>query len=175
MRALNLSRRAADKLYASAASGGALRPLHTRDTSFSDQATPMQQVNNPIKDKTVVIADDDDITRELLRGVLRSAGLRVVGEASDGVRGLDLYQKQKPEIVCLDIDMPEMSGLDALKKIREVDKDTIVLMITGVATGSNVRDAISSRANGIIVKPFNTAKIVGEIERALTRRSASKA
>jgi two-component system, chemotaxis family, chemotaxis protein CheY len=133
----------------------------------------MQQTTSLVKDRSVVIADDDDITREMLRGVLRAAGLRVIGEASEGARALDLYQKQKPEIVCLDIDMPTMSGLETLKKIREKDAHTIVLMITGVATGDNVRGAIAAKASGIIVKPFNTAKIVAEIERAMTRRQAA--
>jgi two-component system chemotaxis response regulator CheY len=134
----------------------------------------MQVNTSAVKDKSVVIADDDEITRELLRGLLRTAGLRVVGEGADAARALDQYQKLKPEIVCLDIDMPGgMSGLEVLTKIREQDQHTIVLMITGVATGANVRGAIAARANGIIVKPFNSAKIVGEIERALTRRAAS--
>jgi two-component system chemotaxis response regulator CheY len=135
----------------------------------------MQAPNNLIKDRTVVIADDDDVTRNVLRGVLRSAGLNVVGEASDGTRALELYQKLKPQIVCLDIDMPGTSGLAVLAKIREQDQQTIVLMITGVATGDNVRGAIASRTNGIIVKPFNTAKIVSEIEKAITRMQARKA
>jgi two-component system chemotaxis response regulator CheY len=133
----------------------------------------MQPNTNQVKDRSVVIADDDDVTREMLRGVLRAAGLRVIGEASEGARALDIYRKLKPEIVCLDIDMPGMNGMDALKKIRESDSDTIVLMITGMATGENVRGAIAARANGIIVKPFNTAKIVGEIERALAHRQSA--
>ena len=129
---------------------------------------------NLVKDRTVIIVDDDDITRELLRGVLRSAGLKVVGEGSDGGRAVDLFQKLKPEIVCLDIDMPVMGGLQALAKIRETSADAIVLMITGVATADNVRNAIAARASGIIVKPFNTAKIVADIERALARAQAKK-
>ncbi len=134
---------------------------------------PMDTVSSLLKNRTVVIADDDDVTRSLLGSVLRAAGLRVVGEGSDGVRALDLYQKLKPEIVCLDIEMPGMTGLEALAKIREQDTDAIVLMITGAATGDNVRSAISARANGIIVKPFNTARILTELERAITRKQAA--
>jgi len=133
----------------------------------------MDTGSNLIKNCTVVIADDDDITRNLLRGALRAAGVRVVGEGSDGTRALDLYQKLKPEVMCLDIEMPGMTGLEVLAKIRERDADTIVLMITGAATGENVRGAIAARANGIIVKPFNAAKILGEMERAFARKLAA--
>jgi two-component system chemotaxis response regulator CheY len=135
----------------------------------------MQPITSSVKDRSVVIADDDDITREMLRGVLRAAGLSVVAETGEGTRAVDLYRKLKPDIVCLDIDMPVMSGLDALKQIRENDSSTIVLMITGMATGDNVRDAIEARADGVIVKPFNTAKIVSAIERAMASRKASTA
>jgi two-component system chemotaxis response regulator CheY len=132
----------------------------------------MHLITSLIKDRSVVIADDDDITREMLRGVLRAAGLCVIGEASEGMRAMDLYRKLKPDVVCLDIDMPLMSGLEALKQIRANDHGTIVLMITGIATGDNVRGAIEARADGIIVKPFNTAKIVSAIDRAIAQRKA---
>jgi two-component system, chemotaxis family, chemotaxis protein CheY len=122
-----------------------------------------------VKNRSIVMVDDDDVTRELLRGILRTAGLRVVGEGNDGARAIDLYQKLKPEILCLDIDMPGMNGLEALAKVREISTDVIILMITAATTADNVRSAISAGANGIIAKPFNTAKIVAEIERAITR------
>ncbi|MBC7983724.1 MAG: response regulator [Candidatus Obscuribacterales bacterium] len=127
-----------------------------------------------VKNRSVVIVDDDDVTRELLRGILRTAGLQILGEGNDGNRAVFLYQKFKPEIICLDIDMPEMNGLEALAKIREQSADVIVLMISAATTGENVRAAIAGRANGIIAKPFNTAKIVAEIERALTRATDSQ-
>jgi two-component system chemotaxis response regulator CheY len=127
-----------------------------------------------IKDRTVVIADDDTVTRQLLRSLLIAAGLRVLGEAADGSRAFDLVNKFKPEIVCLDIEMPELSGLQVLGKIRESRLPAIVLMITGATTGENVRSAIAGNADGIIAKPFNTAKIIGEMERALARNSQEK-
>ena len=133
----------------------------------------MDAGSNLVKNCTVVVADDDDVTRNLLRTVLRAAGLRVIGEGNDGTQALNQYQKLKPEIVCLDIEMPGMTGLEVLAKIRETDAETIVLMITGAATGDNVRSAIAARANGIIVKPFNTAKILAEIERAITRKQVA--
>jgi two-component system chemotaxis response regulator CheY len=129
---------------------------------------------SPLKNRTVLIADDDVMTRQLLRGVLRAAGLEVVGEAGDGARAMGLFQKLKPQVVCLDIDMPEMNGLEALAKIRESNQEAVVLIVTAAPTGDNVRSAIAAHADGIIAKPFNTAKVVGEIERALNRKHAAK-
>jgi two-component system chemotaxis response regulator CheY len=122
-----------------------------------------------LKDKTVIIADDDDITCGLLRNVLRSIGMRVVAEARDGQEALAKFQKHQPQVICLDIEMPEMDGLAVLGKIRDANAATVVLMISGVATGTNVRQAQSSRADGFIVKPLNTAKVAEEIQRGLLR------
>lgn len=129
----------------------------------------METSTSPVVNRSVVIADDDDVTRTLLRNLLRTAGLRVVGEAADGARAFDAFQKLKPEIVCLDIEMPELSGLEVLAKIRESKAEAIVLMITAATSGENVRSAIAGRADGIIAKPFNTTKIIGEMERAIAR------
>jgi two-component system, chemotaxis family, chemotaxis protein CheY len=128
------------------------------------------EITNPLlKDRLVLIADDDELTRNLLRNVLRALGMRIVGDAGDGQRALELFGKAKPEIVCLDIDMPKLSGLEVLARIREQDQIAVVLMISGATTGDNVRGAIAGRADGIIAKPFNTAKIVRELERAVGR------
>jgi two-component system, chemotaxis family, chemotaxis protein CheY len=134
----------------------------------------MEISTSQVKDRSVVLADDDDVTRQLLGGVLRAAGLRVVGEAADGARALEMFTRLKPEIVCLDIEMPEMSGLDVLAKIREANTAAIVLMITGATSGENVRSAIAGHADGIIAKPFNTAKVIGEMERALARSISAR-
>ena len=134
----------------------------------------METSTSPVVNRSVVIADDDDVTRTLLRNLLRTAGLRVVGEAADGARAFEMFQKVKPEIVCLDIEMPELSGLEVLAKIRESNGHAIVLMITAATSGDNVRSAIAGRADGIIAKPFNTTKIIGEMERAIARTAQKK-
>jgi two-component system chemotaxis response regulator CheY len=134
----------------------------------------METSTSPVVNRSVIVADDDDITRTLLRNLLRTAGLRVVGEASDGTKAFEAFQKLKPDIVCLDIEMPELSGLEVLAKIREGGSAAIVLMITAATSGENVRSAIAGRADGIIAKPFNTTKIIGEMERAIARSQARK-
>lgn len=132
----------------------------------------MSDYLNPLlKDKTVVIADDDDITCGLLRNVLRSLGMQVVAEARDGQEALAKFHKHQPQVICLDIEMPEMDGLAVLSKIRDANAAAVVLMISAAPTGNNVRQAQSSGADGFIVKPFNAAKVAAEIERGLRRRS----
>lgn len=119
--------------------------------------------------KTVVVADDDDVTRGLLAGVLRKIGLNVLGAARDGTSALVAFHKHRPQIVCLDIEMPGMSGLEVLGKIREENTQVIALIITASPTPDNVQMAIKAGANGVIAKPFSTAKIAADIAKALAR------
>jgi two-component system chemotaxis response regulator CheY len=126
-----------------------------------------------VQDMTVVVADDDAITRGLLCAVLRGIGMNVCDEARDGARALAATQKLRPSVLCLDIEMPGLSGLEALQKLRETDKDTVVLMITGATTGDNVRAAIAGGADGVIAKPFSAGKLVSELQRVLARRGRS--
>jgi two-component system chemotaxis response regulator CheY len=119
---------------------------------------------------SAVVVDDDSITRGLLSAVLRNAGMRVLEEARDGTQALALTQKLRPDLLCLDIEMPGVSGLEALQKLRETDKDTIVLMITGATTADNVRAAVAGGADGVIAKPFSAGKLVAEMQRALAKR-----
>lgn len=123
------------------------------------------------KDWTAVIAEDDDVVRGLLRGVLRNIGINVVEETRDGIQAVAAYARHKPHIVCLDIAMPNMDGLAALAKIREVPSNTLVLMVTGTTTAENVKLALAAGADGFIAKPFTAAKISQQIERALARRA----
>jgi len=128
-----------------------------------------------LRDRTALIADDDDITRELLRGILRAAGVNVVSDAANGKAAVEQCRKSSPDFVCLDIEMPELNGLEALEQIREFDQHAIVLIVTATATASNVRTAMERRANGIIAKPFNSAKVIAEMERAYTRARGATA
>jgi len=124
--------------------------------------------------RTVIIADDDQIIRDLLRAILRKAGLQVVAEISTGNRAIAAYKTHRPEIVCLDINMPGMSGLEVLHAIREMSADAIVILISGQTTQDNITQAIEGKADGVIVKPFNSARVTEEIGRALRRRQSGR-
>lgn len=123
--------------------------------------------------RTVFIADDDEVARALLQSMLGAAGLQVVGEAADGQQALADIKRLTPDVVCLDIDMPLMSGLDVLARLRQGNAAAphmIVLLITAAPTAQNVRQAIQACADGVIAKPFNQDKIASEISRAAARK-----
>lgn len=123
---------------------------------------------------TVLIADDDDTARTLLKSVLQASGLQVVAEAADGRQALNDAQRLQPDVVCLDIDMPQMNGLDVLARLRVDNSKLVALIITASPTAKNVREAIQVKADGVIAKPFNQAKIKTEIDRALKRKHLVK-
>jgi len=115
----------------------------------------------PVQTKRVLIVDDNDMMRTLLRAILRSENeYEVVGEARNGLVALDMCDRTRPDVVCLDVMMPEMDGLEALREIKAKRPETQVIMITGTPSASNVQEALSLGANGFIVKPFNAAKIL---------------
>ncbi len=111
--------------------------------------------------KRVLIVDDNDVMRTLLRAILRSENqFEVVGEARNGLAAVEMNERMKPDIVCLDVVMPEMDGLEALRAIKQKRPETQVVMITGTPSAGNVQEAMSLGANGFIIKPFNAARII---------------
>lgn len=119
--------------------------------------------------KRVLIVDDNDVMRTLLRAILRSDNnFEVIGEARNGSIAVELAERLKPDIVCLDVVMPEMDGLEALREIKSTRAETQVVMITGSPSANNVQEAMTLGANGFIVKPFNAAKILDTLA-ALSR------
>lgn len=113
----------------------------------------------------VLVVDDDNLMRELLKAILREEDCQVVGEAKDGQGALSACDKLRPDLVCLDVNMPGMSGIDILKTLRANHPDTRVIMVTGDASLGTVREAVSLGAAGYIIKPF-TAGRVGDALRA---------
>lgn len=117
----------------------------------------------------VVIIDDYDMTRSLLKIILRGEQFDIVGEATDGQSGLELCLKLKPDMVLLDVIMPVMNGIEALEKIHMHLPQALVMMVTGNDEHSVVNEAISKGASGYIVKPFNTASVIETMNQARDR------
>jgi two-component system, chemotaxis family, chemotaxis protein CheY len=130
---------------------------------------PASQMSADVK-RTVFIADDDEVARALLKSLLVASGMNVVGEAADGKQALADIKRLSPDIVCLDIDMPMMSGLDVLARVRGTNDRMIALIVTASPTAQNVREAIQVKADGVIAKPFSQEKIHSEITRAAARK-----
>jgi CheY-like chemotaxis protein len=114
---------------------------------------------------TAVVADDNGSIRMLLQGLLTNIGFTVVETAANGAEAVAAVRAHRPGVVCLDIDMPVMSGMDALPRIREESPLTGVVMVTANATREFVERAVTQGARGYIVKPLRQASI----ERVMTR------
>lgn len=109
--------------------------------------------------KRVLITDDAAFMRLSLKSMLERNGFEVVGEAENGAIAIEKYKFLKPDIVTLDITMPVMDGLTALKQIKAFDKNAKVMMISAMGQESIVREAVISGALGFVIKPFNEEKI----------------
>lgn len=118
---------------------------------------------------SVVIADDNDMMRGVLRAMLRGEEYDVIGEASNGVLAVDIAERLKPDIVCLDVMMPEKNGIEALCEIKATQPEIEVVMVTGNSDPATVQESIQNGASGFIIKPFNAARVLDTLARVGTR------
>jgi len=115
----------------------------------------------------VLIVDDLAFIKIVLRDILEKSGFRVVGEASDGVQAIALYQDTRPDVVLMDITMPGMDGLTALKKIREIDPAARIIMCSALGQQKLIVQAIQLGAKDFIIKPFQPQRVVSALKKAL--------
>ncbi len=119
--------------------------------------------------RRTLIVDDDSMSRMILRAVLLDNEYEIVGEATNGKKGIELALVLKPDIIWLDNVMPEMSGLDVLLEIRAQLPQTLILMVTGSADRETVQAALKGGADGFVVKPFNSGRVLTALEQALAK------
>jgi two-component system chemotaxis response regulator CheY len=115
----------------------------------------------------VLIVDDLAFIKIVLRDIIEKAGFRVVGEASNGEQAITMYQDTRPDVVLMDITMPGMDGLTALKKIREIDQAARVIICSALGQQQLIVQAIQLGAKDFIVKPFQPQRVVSALKRAL--------
>jgi two-component system chemotaxis response regulator CheY len=108
----------------------------------------------------VLIVDDAAFMRMAVRKVLEKNGFEIVGEAENGLVALSKYKECRPDIVTMDITMPEMTGIDALKQIRQIDPNAKVVMVSAMGQETLVREAILYGAKSFIVKPYKEDHMV---------------
>ncbi len=116
---------------------------------------------------TAVVADDNGSMRYLLKGLLAELGIKVVHLAANGADAVEAARKLHPGILCLDIDMPVMSGMEALPLVREASPQTAVVMVTGNASREFVEKATARGARGYILKPLRPAYVEAFVKRLL--------
>lgn len=118
-----------------------------------------------IQHGTAVIADDSGSVRLVLKGLLQECGLRVVQSVANGNDAITAARNHQPQVLCLDVNMPEMGGLEALPLIRAASPKTAVVMVTGNADKTVVAVAASHGASGYIIKPLRPAHVIAYMER----------
>ncbi len=108
----------------------------------------------------IMIVDDAAFMRMVIKDILTKNGHNVVAEAGDGLDAIEKYKESKPDLVFLDIVMPNMEGTDALKRIMEIDENAKVVMCSSIGQQSVVTEAINNGAQDFIVKPFDATKVL---------------
>lgn len=119
---------------------------------------------NPLK---ILVVDDDRLMLALFAGVLRREGYSAIEVAKSGKEALEKLKEMTPDIVFLDIEMPELSGIDALKAIKNLDIGAKVVMVTATPTAMNVLAAKDGGASGFLVKPVSPRKVADAIQACL--------
>ena len=117
--------------------------------------------------KRVLRVDDAAFMRMMIKDILQKNGFEVVGEASNGVEAVNLYKKERPDVVTMDITMPDMDGIEAVKEIRTFDANAKIIMCSAMGQQSMVMDAIKSGAKDFIVKPFQADRVLEAIRKVI--------
>ena len=116
----------------------------------------------------ILIVDDAAFMRMMIKDILVKNGFDVVGEAADGVQAVAMYQELLPDLVTMDITMPEMDGISALKEIKGLNPSAKVIMCSAMGQQAMVIDAIQAGARDFIVKPFQADREIEAISKALS-------
>jgi len=115
----------------------------------------------------VLLVDDASFMRMMLKNILAGAGYEIVGEAENGAKGIELYKTLKPDLVIMDIIMPEMGGIDAVREIVKANPMAKVLMCSSMGQQSLVVEAIQAGAKDFIVKPFQPSNVLEAVKKTL--------
>ena len=117
--------------------------------------------------KNILICDDAAFMRMMIKDILTKNGYNVAGEAENGAKAVEKYSELKPDLVLMDITMPEMDGIEALKKIKASDPSASVIMCSAMGQQAMVIESIQSGAKDFIVKPFQADRVIESIRKVL--------
>jgi two-component system, chemotaxis family, chemotaxis protein CheY len=116
---------------------------------------------------TVLVCDDAVFMRTMLSDILQQAGFTVVGEVGTGTLAVEKYQELRPDLVTMDIVMPDMGGIDAVRAITALDPDARIVMCSAMGQQALVVDAIQAGAKDFVVKPFQPSRVLEAVQRVL--------
>ncbi|KYO64575.1 response regulator [Thermovenabulum gondwanense] len=115
----------------------------------------------------ILIVDDAAFMRMMIKDILSKNGFQVVGEAENGLVAIEKYKELKPGLVIMDITMPEMDGIEAVKRIRSLDPQAKIIMCSAMGQQAMVIEAIQAGAKDFIVKPFQPDRVVEAVRKAM--------
>ncbi|SNX55507.1 response regulator [Thermoanaerobacterium sp. RBIITD] len=115
----------------------------------------------------IMIVDDAAFMRMMIKDIITKNNLGSVVEAEDGSVAVEKYQQEKPDLVMMDITMPEMDGIQAVKHIKEMDPDAKIIMCSAMGQQAMVIEAIQAGAKDFIVKPFQPDRVIEAIKKML--------
>lgn len=117
--------------------------------------------------KTILIVDDALFMRKMLKDILTQAGYEVTGEGEDGEDGYQKYKALRPDLVTMDITMPNLSGIEGAKKIHSEFPEANILMCSAMGQENMVVESLISGAKGFIVKPFKADKVIDSVQKII--------
>ena len=117
--------------------------------------------------KNILICDDAAFMRMMIKDILTKNGYNVAGEAENGLRGMEKYKEVNPDLVLMDITMPEMDGIQALREIKKVDPNASVIMCSAMGQQAMVIESIQAGAKDFIVKPFQADRVIEAVKKVV--------
>ena len=116
---------------------------------------------------TVLVCDDAIFMRTMISDILSQAGFEIVGEAESGLQAVEKFRQLKPDLVTMDIVMPDMGGIEAVREICKSDPDAKILMCSAMGQQALVVEAIQAGAKDFVVKPFQPSRVLEAVQRVL--------
>lgn len=117
--------------------------------------------------KKVLIVDDAAFMRMMIKDILTKNGYEVSAEAENGLKAVEKYKEDKPDLVIMDITMPEMDGIESVKRIKSVDPNATIIMCSAMGQQAMVIEAIQAGAKDFIVKPFQADRVIEAVKKAV--------
>ncbi|MDD3839698.1 MAG: response regulator [Clostridia bacterium] len=117
--------------------------------------------------KNILIVDDAAFMRMMLKDILAKNGYDVVGEAENGAKAFDKYKELEPDLVIMDITMPEVDGIQAVKDIMNYDKNASIIMCSAMGQQAMVIESIQAGAKDFIVKPFQAERVIEAVKKVI--------
>ena len=117
--------------------------------------------------KNILICDDAAFMRMMIKDILTKNGYNIVGEAENGAKAVEKYAELKPDLVLMDITMPEMDGIEAIKKIKAADANASIIMCSAMGQQAMVIESIQSGAKDFIVKPFQADRVLEAVQKVV--------